>query len=88
MFTQNLIKLIGKNNMINVIEISKLPTYKYNLLNKNNEIVEIAHLTDYEAKTKNLAYKFNKTNLRFEKSVCSNSTEVDTVKLILPNSEM
>ena len=46
MFTQNLIKLIGKNNMINVIEISKLPIYKYNLLNKNNEIVEIAHLND------------------------------------------
>ena len=57
------------------------------MLNKNNEIVEIAHLNDYEAKTKNLAYKFNKTNLRFEKSVCSNLTEVDTVKLILPNSE-
>ena len=86
--TLNLIKLIGTNDMINAVEISKLPIYKYHLLNKNNEIVKITYLNEYEAKTKNLAYKCNKIHLRFEKSLNCTQTGDNKVKLILPNLEM
>jgi hypothetical protein len=80
----NLTAHTGMKQMIDVIEISKLPLVEYKLVNANQEIVSVCFLNEYEASSKNYAYRMNKVSLVYEK-MSTKDNEQTTPILILPN---
>mgnify|MGYP000856832246 CR=1 FL=1 len=71
--------------MINVIENSKAPVCKYNLVSSNGDVIETAHLTKYEANIKNYAFGLNHVDKRYELIFCEDGATHESVKLILPD---
>lgn len=71
--------------MINVIENSKATVCKYNLVSSNGDVIEKAHLTQYEAHIKNYAFRLNRVDKRYELIFCEDDTTQESVKLILPD---
>lgn len=67
--------------MIDVLQNSKLPLKKYNLVS-NNKVVQTVKLTEFEAKTKNYAFGLNHVNKRYVLN--SSQEEQSGVFLVLP----